>query len=121
MKHVVSHDLDEEKAKAVARAAFDSYKARFAEYNPTVTWPTDKHEVIFEPFVQLDRSLTQTREGLGLGLAISRDLARGMAGDLAVETHAGSGARFVLLLPRGRLTDDDVRAHTGEIPAVPAR
>jgi signal transduction histidine kinase len=83
--------------------------------------PAEKQEVIFEPFVQLDRSLTQTREGLGLGLAISRDLARGMAGDLAVETHAGSGARFVLLLPRGRLTDDDVRAHTGEIPAVPAR
>ena len=43
MKHVVSHDLDEAKAKAVARAAFESYKARFAEYNPSVTWPTDKH------------------------------------------------------------------------------
>jgi len=83
--------------------------------------PKDKRDVIFEPFVQLDRSLTQNREGLGLGLAISRDLARGMSGDLVVEDRGGSGARFVVLLPRGELTDDDVRATTGEIRAVPAR
>ena len=83
--------------------------------------PTDKREAIFEPFVQLDRSLTQTREGLGLGLAISRDLARGMSGDLIAEDRVGGGARFVVLLPRGELTDDDVPADTGEIPAVPAR
>jgi len=36
----------------------------------------DKLEWIFEPFVQLDRSLSQPGEGVGLGLAISRDLAR---------------------------------------------
>lgn len=42
MKHVVSHDLDEETAKKVARAAFDSYKARFAEYNPTVNWASER-------------------------------------------------------------------------------
>lgn len=42
MKHVVVHDLDPEKAKKVAGAAFDSYKARFAEYKPTVTWANDK-------------------------------------------------------------------------------
>src|SRR5262245_14345685 len=63
--------------------------------------PPDKREVIFEPFVQLDRSLSQTIEGLGLGLAISRDLARGMLGDLVVESRRGGGARFVLTLPRG--------------------
>ena len=42
MKHVVTHDLDEEKAAKVAKSAFDSYKARFSDYNPTVTWATDK-------------------------------------------------------------------------------
>ena len=40
--------------------------------------PSDKHEVVFEPFVQLDRGLTRTTDGTGLGLAISRGLARGM-------------------------------------------
>ena len=57
--------------------------------------PPDKRDAIFEPFVQLDRSLTQTREGLGLGLAISRDLARGMYGELTIEPYTGPGARFV--------------------------
>jgi signal transduction histidine kinase len=78
--------------------------------------PEEKHDVIFEPFVQLDRSLTQTREGLGLGLAISRDLARGMGGDLVVESHDGSGARFVLTLRRGEFDPATVMAATGETP-----
>jgi signal transduction histidine kinase len=62
--------------------------------------PEEKHDYVFEPFVQLDRSLTQIREGLGLGLAISRDLARGMGGDLIADDYDGIGARFVLTLPR---------------------
>src|SRR5206468_5314223 len=37
--------------------------------------PADKLDTIFEPFVQLDGSLTRTSQGTGLGLAISRDLA----------------------------------------------
>ena len=40
--------------------------------------PTDRRGAIFEPFVQLHRTLAQPSEGTGLGLAISRDLARGM-------------------------------------------
>ena len=54
---------------------------------------------IFEPFVQLDRSLTQVREGVGLGLAISRDLARAMGGELEVESRVGEGSTFTLTLP----------------------
>jgi signal transduction histidine kinase len=54
---------------------------------------------IFEPFVQLGRSLTRTREGTGLGLAISRDLARAMGGDLSVRSRLGEGSTFTLTLP----------------------
>jgi PAS domain S-box-containing protein len=61
--------------------------------------PQDKLEVIFEPFVQLERSLTVPAEGTGLGLAISRDLARGMHGDLRAESPPGQGATLVLTLP----------------------
>jgi PAS domain S-box-containing protein len=61
--------------------------------------PHERHEAIFEPFVQLDRTLTSPTEGVGLGLAISRDLARGMDGDIAVTSAPGQGACFVLTLP----------------------
>jgi PAS domain S-box-containing protein len=62
--------------------------------------PADKLEVIFEPFVQLERSLTTPSEGAGLGLAISRDLARGMGGDLWAESENGRGATLILTVPR---------------------
>jgi PAS domain S-box-containing protein len=61
--------------------------------------PEDMQEMIFDPFVQLGRSLTSTPEGAGLGLAISRDLARAMQGDVIVESTPGSGATFTLRLP----------------------
>jgi signal transduction histidine kinase len=60
----------------------------------------DKHETVFEPFVQLKEGLADRDSGVGLGLAISRDLARAMSGDLAVESEEGKGARFTLSLPR---------------------
>jgi PAS domain S-box-containing protein len=62
--------------------------------------PADKFEAIFEPFVQLGRTLTSQQQGTGLGLAISRDLARAMNGDLAVGNAPGGGATFTLTLPR---------------------
>jgi signal transduction histidine kinase len=63
--------------------------------------PTDKLQKIFEPFVQVDPNYTRTRDGVGLGLAISRDLARGMGGDLSVSSVEGHGSTFTLTLPRG--------------------
>jgi signal transduction histidine kinase len=62
--------------------------------------PADKLEAIFEPFVQVGRSLNSPGEGTGLGLAISRDLARGMGGDLRAESYGGQGATLILTLPR---------------------
>ena len=54
---------------------------------------------VFEPFVQVDARLTRTQEGVGLGLAISRDLARGMGGDLTAASTLGVGSTFTLSLP----------------------
>jgi signal transduction histidine kinase len=59
----------------------------------------DKLEEIFEPFVQLSSGLTRTAEGSGLGLPISRELARLMGGDVSVSSELGKGSTFTLTLP----------------------
>ena len=62
--------------------------------------PSDKLVTIFDPFVQVDSRLIRAQEGVGLGLAISRDLARGMGGELTVESIEGKGSTFTLTLAR---------------------
>ena len=62
--------------------------------------PQDKLGQIFEPFVQIDRHFSRPSEGVGLGLAISRELARGMGGDLSVASVLDAGSTFTLTLPR---------------------
>jgi PAS domain S-box-containing protein len=60
---------------------------------------SDKLEWIFEPFVQVDRRYKREQEGIGLGLAISRELARAMGGDLVAKSREGEGSVFELRLP----------------------
>ena len=55
---------------------------------------------VFDPFVQVDRHVTpESEQGVGLGLAISRELARGMKGDLTAESEPGVGSSFTVTLP----------------------
>ena len=63
--------------------------------------PREKEDAIFEPFVQVNVGTTRTAEGAGLGLAISRDLARGMGGDVRARSTEGKGSTFTVRLPRG--------------------
>jgi signal transduction histidine kinase len=62
--------------------------------------PAEKLASIFEPFVQVDTRFTRVQDGVGLGLAISRDLARGMGGDITAESTPGVGSAFTLTMPR---------------------
>ncbi|HSC30825.1 MAG TPA: CHASE3 domain-containing protein [Gemmatimonadaceae bacterium] len=62
--------------------------------------PAEKLASVFEPFVQIDRQSTPgSQQGVGLGLAISRHLARAMGGDLTVASVVGVGSTFTLTLP----------------------
>ena len=62
----------------------------------------EKLASIFEPFVQVDRRFKREQEGIGLGLAISRELARAMGGDLTAASVEGAGSTFELRLPKVR-------------------
>jgi signal transduction histidine kinase len=58
----------------------------------------ERLDSVFDPFVQVDRALNRPHEGVGLGLAISRDLAQGMGGTLTVRSAPGEGSVFTLKL-----------------------
>jgi PAS domain S-box-containing protein len=62
----------------------------------------DKEQIgrIFEPFVQGKKALDTRDEGVGLGLAISRQLARAMNGDLTVRSKLAEGSTFTVTFPR---------------------
>jgi signal transduction histidine kinase len=69
--------------------------------------PHEKLLSIFDPFVQAESGHARSREGSGLGLTISRRLARLMGGDLTVKSEVGKGSTFALWLPAD-LTAKDV-------------
>jgi signal transduction histidine kinase len=70
---------------------------RVRDHGPGIA--ATEQAVIFEPFAKAAAETSGTKPGVGLGLALSRRLARQLGGDLTVE-NAGPGARFVLTLPR---------------------
>ncbi|QGZ94419.1 sensor histidine kinase [Terricaulis silvestris] len=56
-------------------------------------------ERLFQPFVQIDASHTRAHDGAGLGLVITRRLARAMGGDVQAHSKLGQGSTFTLYLP----------------------
>ena len=61
--------------------------------------PDDMHEEAFRPFSRLDDSRNQNRKGVGLGLAIARDVARSHGGDITLDRSDLGGLRAVIRLP----------------------
>jgi PAS domain S-box-containing protein len=98
---------------------------RVADTGPGIS--PEKLNRIFDPFVQAERRLNQPVQGVGLGLAISQDLARAMDGSVTVESVVGEGSTFTLSLPRApRMELADIvakmqleatgRAESGDLP-----
>ncbi len=72
--------------------------------------PVEQRERIFEAFTQLDQSRTREKGGTGLGLPLSRNLARLLGGDLRVDSTEGAGSVFTVSVTR----------HAGGVLRAPA-
>jgi PAS domain S-box-containing protein len=57
---------------------------------------------IFDPFWQVEQSSTRRAGGTGLGLSVSRSLARLLGGEIRAESKLGKGSRFIVTLPAAR-------------------
>jgi signal transduction histidine kinase/PAS domain-containing protein len=75
----------------------DALRVDVADTGPGI--PAGHHERIFEPFVQVDATTTRSEGGTGLGLALSREFARLLGGDVTLVSAEGEGSTFVLRLP----------------------
>ncbi len=60
----------------------------------------DKIDSVFEPFVRLEESRSLETGGIGLGLAIARNIIRSHGGDITMENRAQKGLRVQIILPR---------------------
>ena len=89
---------------------------RVADSGPGI--PPEKLDHLFTPYDQTDVSVARTHGGTGLGLALSRELARLMGGDLDVESRPGEGSTFILTLPLDPPTGETVVVPTPETVGV---
>ncbi|MBC7731912.1 MAG: response regulator, partial [Bacteriovorax sp.] len=91
---------------SVTRSAAHGAPARtmFAVTDPGIGMPPATVERLFQRFMQGDESTSRRATGTGLGLEISRDLARLMGGDIAVHSEPGLGSTFTMSLPLAAVT-----------------
>jgi two-component system, sensor histidine kinase and response regulator len=83
-----------EVAVELVAGATEDVCLQFSVSDTGIGIPTDKHELVFQPFSQADGSMTRNYGGTGLGLTISARLAQLMKGKIWVESEPGKGSTF---------------------------
>lgn len=102
LKNLLSNALKftEQGSVALQVSAGAEGTVEFAVSDTGIGIAEHQHEVIFEAFRQADGSTHRKYGGTGLGLCISRDLARRLGGDIFLRSAPGAGSTFTLVLPR---------------------
>ncbi|QHT61246.1 response regulator [Paenibacillus lycopersici] len=89
----------------------------FAVADSGVGIPEDKLPMLFQPFSQVDTSLTRQYEGTGLGLAISKNLVELMGGSISVDSAVGIGTTFRFTIPLQTMQEESGSAVNEEAAA----
>ncbi len=116
LRNLISNALkftEQGEVRVTARVSEDGQSAVFTVRDTGIGIAAEDHERIFEEFSQVQTRLQKKLKGTGLGLPLSRSLARLLGGDLTVESVPGQGSIFALKIPasmgetdRGSASDD---------------
>jgi PAS domain S-box-containing protein len=87
------------------RETQDAGRIQFSVSDTGIGIPKDMIQRLFEPFMQVDSSSTRRYGGTGLGLGISKRLAKALGGDIEVESELGKGSSFTLTIDAGPLKE----------------
>ena len=85
----------------VIKCTSDGAFVRIAVQDTGIGIPAGEQELIFEPFMQVQRGgVPGNGSGIGLGLAISRELVTSMGGEISVASEVDAGCTFTVFLPK---------------------
>lgn len=95
-KYAASDEREEMLELSFARAN-DTLQIRLRDHGPGI--PAASRKSLFKPFHKSAQQAAASKPGVGLGLSLSRRLARALGGDLSLEKLTGNGTCFLLELP----------------------
>jgi len=91
---------------------------QFAVIDTGIGIPRDKQDKLFQPFSQIDSSVTRRYEGTGLGRALSKQIVQALGGTIAVESDVGVGSTFTVWIPTRPVSAVNSSSLASKLPLV---
>lgn len=104
------------------RGDSETEKILFTVWDDGIGIPQDRIEQLFQPFVQLDSSLSRQYQGTGLGLALVARMVKLHSGEISVDSSEGQGSRFSLILPAPKVKPpkvEDIQPIIDDVAVAP--
>ena len=95
--------------------------ARIVVRDSGVGIPAERLRVVFEAFVQADQTDARRFDGLGMGLALVHRATQLLGGQVTVDSVAGQGSEFTVVLPGAVVTESGTRMASAPPAREPAR